>query len=66
MIEDLIKYLVEMESLMVENGIYNEILIEEISIVAIDNWVNTGVPNLTEKQLEKVLMISLIKNINFN
>lgn len=66
MIENLIKYLVEMESLMVESGIYNEILIEEISIVAIDNWVNTGVPNLTKKQLEKVLMISLIKNINFN
>lgn len=66
MFDEVIIYLVEIKSLMVKNGLYNDILMEEISNVAIKNWVEGLPPNLTEKQLEKVLVVSLIKNINFN
>jgi hypothetical protein len=43
-----------------------EVLMEEITNVATENWVNTGVPNLNDEQINKVILRALARGITLN
>jgi hypothetical protein len=43
-----------------------EVLMEEITNVATENWINTGVPNLNDEQINKVILRALARGITLN
>lgn len=43
-----------------------DILMEEITNIATENWVNTGVPNLDNEQINKVILRSLARGTTLN
>ena len=67
MIEDLITYLVKVKSLIPKQGEEYKFLLEEITKIAVNNWVSYSVPDLTRKQMDEVIITCLIKKeINLN
>lgn len=67
MIRDLIKYLVEIKSLIQKNGDNQDFLIQEVTKIAVENWVRCSIPNLSEKQFYKLIVMSLArKRFNLN
>jgi hypothetical protein len=66
MLKDLIKYIKRIRSELIERG-YPETLVEEITQIAIDNWVETSIPSLNKKQIFKAMSTSVAKTkINLN
>ena len=67
MIGDLITYLVKVKSLIPKQGAEYKFLLQEITRIAVDNWVNCSIPDLTKDQLDKVIVTCLAKKeINLN
>ncbi len=66
MLKDLIKYIKRIRSELIKRG-YSELLINEITQIAIENWVDTSTPKLTKKQIFKAMSSSVAKTkINLN
>jgi hypothetical protein len=66
MLKDLIKYIERIRSELTKKG-YPKILIQEMTQIAIENWVETSVPSLNKKQIFKAMSTSLAKTeINLN
>lgn len=63
--EYLINYLHNMRIKLKEDPYVNFIM-EEITNVATDNWIQTGKPNLTKKQLDKAIMKGMSKGTTLN
>lgn len=53
--DDLIDYIRLMRKKL-ENSPYINVIMGEITNIASDNWVQTGVPNLTKEQFNKVIL----------
>jgi hypothetical protein len=67
MIVDLITYLVKVKSLIPKQGAEYKFLLQEITRIAVDNWVSCAIPDLTKEQLDKVIVTCLAKKeINLN
>lgn len=64
--KDLTKYLVKISLLIKKNGYHNKFLLQEISNIAVDNWVKNSIPDLSKEQLNKVFISALIKDVNLN
>ena len=66
--EDLIIYLNIMRSRLepFENHTNIDIIMEELSSIATDNWVKTGRPDLSTEQFDILLRRSLVRNITLN
>tara|TARA_R110002020_G_scaffold113236_6_gene260314 strand:- start:1671 stop:1871 length:201 start_codon:yes stop_codon:yes gene_type:complete len=66
MLKDLIEYIKRIRSELIKRG-YPEILVEEITQIAIENWVDTSTPSLNKKQILKAMSTSVAKTkINLN
>jgi hypothetical protein len=66
MLKDLIKYIKRIRLELTKRG-YPKRLIEEITQIAIENWVDTSIPSLNKKQILKATLTSVAKiKINFN
>ena len=66
MLNDLIKYIKRIRSELIKRG-YSESLIEEITKIAIENWVDTSRPGLNKRQIIKAMSASVAKlKINLN
>ncbi len=66
MLKDLIKYIEKIRSELIKKG-YPEILIQEITQIAVENWVETSIPGLNKQQIFKAMSTSLAKTkINLN
>lgn len=63
--EDLIDYLNIMRENLEGNPDIN-LIMEEISNIATNNWVETGKPNLNKEQLDKVILRVISKKIILN
>lgn len=67
MIVDLITYLVKVKSLIPKQGTEYKFLLQEITRIAVDNWVICAIPDLTREQMDKVIVTCLVKKeINLN
>ena len=49
-----------------EHSVNVDIIMEELTNIATDNWVKNGVPDLTHEQFDIVLRRSLARNIILN
>lgn len=45
---------------------YAEIIMVEITNIASDNWIQTGVPNLSKEQFNKVVLRVISKGTTLN
>lgn len=63
--DDLIVYIRLMRKRL--EGISNiDLIMEEISNMASNNWIKTGVPNLTNEQLNKVILRVISRGTTLN
>lgn len=66
MLEDLIEYIKRVRSELIKKE-YPKPLIDEITKIAIDNWVYTSEPKINKEQIFKAISTSLSKiKINLN
>lgn len=65
---DLISYLNLMKSKLepFEGTVNTDIVMEELTNIATNNWVNGGKPNLSKEQFDVVLRRSLARTIILN
>jgi len=61
MLKDLIEYIKKIRSELIKRG-YPPLLIEEITQIAIENWVETSEPGLNKKQILKATSLSVAKS----
>ena len=63
--DDLIDYIRLMRKKLEGNPHVN-LIMEEITNIASDNWVKTGVPNLSKDQFNKVILRVISKGTTLN
>jgi hypothetical protein len=49
-----------------ENTVNTDIVMEELTSIATNNWIKNGVPNLSKEQFDIVLRRSLVRTIILN
>jgi hypothetical protein len=66
--DNLITYLNLMKSKLepFENTVNTDIVMEELTSIATNNWIKNGVPNLSKEQFDIVLRRSLVRTIILN
>lgn len=68
--DDFKKYIhstrLKLEKLEMRDDVPLDLLMEQISNIAVDNWVKTGTPDLTDKQINSAINRVIAKNYNSN
>jgi len=60
MLTDLVKYIKRIRLELIKRG-YPKLLVEEITQIAIENWVDTADPGLNREQIFKAITLSVAK-----
>ena len=63
--EDLVNYIKSMREKL-KGSPYAEIIMVEITNIASDNWIQTGVPSLSKDQFNKVVLRVISKGTTLN
>lgn len=67
MVGDLIKYLEMIKTRIIESpDVPSDMLMEEITETATNNWLKTGNPKLNDKQLDRVVVRVMVRRQNPN
>ena len=67
MVGDLIKYLEMIKTRIIESpDVPLDMLMEEITEMATENWLKTGNPKLNDKQIDKAVVKVMIRKQSLN